>query len=322
MNGNKVLLLQHRDIINAGITPEQCLEWIEDSFRMKYDSTLPPKISLHPQGDDFFNTMPCLLPERMGRFAMKEVHRIEGQEPALGSDILIYDSKNGNLLAILDGDWITNMRTGAVAALSARMFKKKGVDSYSFIGLGNTARATALCIIADNPGKQLTFRLMKYKEQAQLFINRFKKYNNIAFEVIDDINEFVAGADVLISCITAARGLICENDELFRPGMLLIPVHTRGFQNCDLFFDKIYGDDTGHVQGFKYFSRFKKYDELSQVLLGKNPGRESDNERIICYNIGLGLHDAVFSSRIYDMLCMKNDIPSFTQDKESSKFWV
>ena len=30
--------------------------------------------------------------------------------------------------------------------------------------------------------------------------------------------------------------------------MTVIPVHTRGFQNCDLFFDKVFADDTDHVK--------------------------------------------------------------------------
>lgn len=51
------------------------------------------------------------------------------------------------------------------------------------------------------------------------------------------------GSDVIISCITEAEGLICPDDKRFKEGCLLIPVHTRGFQNCDLFFDKIFGDD-------------------------------------------------------------------------------
>ena len=322
MDGNKVLIVGHREVVNAGITAKQCVEWVEESFRMKYESVLPPKISIHPQGDDFFNTMPCLLPDNFGRFSIKEVHRIAGQEPALGSDILLYDSRTGHLLAMMDGDWITNMRTGAVAALSARLFKPSGCNEYSFLGLGNTARATAQCLIEDNTSETLTFRLLRYKNQAELFIDRFKDYSNVTFKIIDDLEEFVADAQVLISCITSADGLICPNDELYRPGLLLIPIHTRGFQNCDLFFDKIFGDDTGHIQGFKYFSRFKQYDELSQVLLGNSPGRESDDERIICYNIGLGLHDAVFSSRIYDIICNHPNVPSIIQDKATTKFWL
>lgn len=289
---------------------------------MKYDAILPPKNSIHPREGDFFNTMPCLLPERFGRFSMKEVHRINGQNPALGSDILLYDSTLGNLLAIIDGDWITTMRTGAVAALAARTLKRNGVNDYSFIGLGNTARATALCILEDNKDKQVLFRLLKYKDQADLFIERFKEYDNLKVEVFDDINDLVKESSVLISCITYAGELLCPHDELFGSGMLLIPVHTRGFQNCDLFFDKVFGDDTGHVQGFKYFSQFKKYDELSQVLLGNNPGRESDSERIISYNIGIGIHDAVYSSHIYDIVTATGNTQYFLQDKETSKIWL
>ncbi len=318
----KVTIIKHQDILDASITPLQCIEWVKESFKMKNRSTLPPKISIHPQGDDFFNTMPCLLPEEYGRFSVKEVHRIAGQEPALGSDILLYDSRTGRLIAIMDGDWITNMRTGAVAALSALLFKREDVNTFSFIGLGNTARATALCLIESYHDQPLTIRLFKYKNHTSLFEHRFKEYKNVTFEIVDNIEQFIADAEVIISCITAANGLICSRDELYQPGVVLIPVHTRGFQNCDLFFDKVYGDDTGHLQGFKYFHQFKSFDELSRVLLGKTPGRESDQERILCYNIGLGLHDAVYASRIYDMICNNELLQHYDPNKEIRKFWV
>lgn len=318
---NHVAIIQHDTIVSAGISPGECVKWVQESFMMKPEAQLPPKISIHPQGDDFFNTMPALLAPRYGRFAMKEVHRIAGQEPSLGADILLYDSTTGHLLAIVDGDWITTMRTGAVAALTMSTLKRSNAENVSFIGLGNTARAAALCIFDGLNGRPLTVRLMRYKNQAEDFIERFAAYTNVKFEVIDDIETFVSGADVLISCITVAEGLICDNDSLYRPGMLLIPVHTRGFQNCDLFFDKVYGDDRGHVQGFKYFDRFRRFDELTNVLLGHNPGRESDDERILCYNIGLGLHDALFASRIYD-LTRDRVTEWIEQRKETSKFWI
>ena len=323
MTRNKVAIIQHDTISQMGISPSTCIDWVEESFSLKPQAVLPPKISIHPQGYDFFNTMPALLPAEYGRFAVKEVHRIEGQEPALGADILLYDSKTGHLLAIMDGDWITTMRTGAVAALAVKMFQKSGVDTYSLMGLGNTARATVLCILEDAKDRHITIRLLKYKNQAESFIQRFKDYSNVTFEIVADADQLVAEADVLISCITAAKGLICEKDELFRPGMLLVPVHTRGFQNCDLFFDKVFGDDYGHIQGFRYFSQFRQFDELTNVLLGLNPGRENDQERILCYNIGLGLHDAFFASHIYDLLV--NDIDEvdyITQHKETRKFWI
>ena len=100
-----------------------------------------------------------------------------------------------------------------------------------------------------------------------------------------------------------------------------MPVHTRGFQNCDLFFDKIYGDDRGHVCGFGNFSKFREFDEFSNVLLGKNGGRKNDRERIIAYNIGLGLHDIIYAYKIYDKL-KETTMESFVQEKETDKFWI
>ena len=182
MTQQPVSIIQHETIARLGISPATCVKWVEQSFGMKAESQLPPKISLHPQGDDFFNTMPCLLPASESRFAVKVVHRIAGQEPSLGADILLYDSTTGQLLAMIDGDWITTMRTGAVAALSVRLFANKGVRTFSLMGLGNTARATALCLMSEFEGQPVKFRLLKYKDQAQSFIERFGSVDNVTFD--------------------------------------------------------------------------------------------------------------------------------------------
>ena len=106
----------------------------------------------------------------------------------------------------------------------------------------------------------------------------------------------------------------------FKPGVLVVPVHTRGFQNCDLFFDQVFADDVAHVEGFKYFNQFKQFDEFARILLKQNPGRTSDQERILAYNIGIALHDIYFASQVYDKV--KDSLPDISSDKLSEKFWV
>lgn len=320
---DSIAIIQQEDILALGISPTECIKWAEEGFRIKDEAQMPAKQNVHPQGEDFITTMPCLLPEQNGtrRFGIKIVNRIEGQIPALSSIIYLYDAKTGRLLAIMDGDWITAMRTGAVAALATRLFQKDGVDTYSMIGLGNIARAVALCLIADNKDRPITIRLMRYKDQAEMFAERFKDADNVTFQIIDDKEEFISKAEVVFSCVTVATELLFPNDALFQKGVTVIPVHTRGFQNCDLFFDKVFGDDTGQIQRFKYFSRFRQYDEIRQVLLGQNPGRESQEERILSYNYGLGLHDIVFASKIYDAMSQK-DLKSFDYSRQNLKLWV
>ena len=313
-------LITAQQIKELHISPSDCVEWVRQSFLSKYDAQLPPKISLHPQGHDFFNTMPCLLPDEYHRYGVKVVHRIQGAVPALGSDILLYDSATGDLLAMLDGDWITTMRTGAVATLAIQTLRKSDAQTYAFVGLGNTGRASMLCLLESEPERMHHVLLYRYKNQAELFIERFKDYKNVQFTIVDNMEQMISQSDVIVSCITDADGLMCEDNEKFKEGCLVVPVHTRGFQNCDLFFDKVFADDYGHVCGFKYFSKFRSFAELSEVLLGKQQGRENDKERILSYNIGLGLHDMTFANKIYELLAPKAcdiHIP-----RENQKFWI
>ena len=313
-------IISQEQIKGLNISPATCVEWVKESFSLKETAQLPAKISLHPQGNDFFNTMPCLLPEPYHYYGVKVVHRIKGATPALGSDLLLYNSQTGELLAMLDADWITTMRTGAVATLAMQTFRKSNAKTYGFLGLGNTGRATMLCLLESEPDVMHHVILMKYKNQAELFMERFKEYPNVSFCICDNINELVSQSDVIVSCITEAQGLLCENNNLYKEGCLVVPVHTRGFQNCDLFFDQVYADDTAHVCGFKYFDRFKQFGEIQDVISKKIKGRESEKERILSYNIGLGLHDIVYASKIYEVLKeQSNDIRIV---RETEKFWI
>ena len=173
------------------IAPSQCVQWVKESFSIKKSVQLPPKISLHPQGNDFFNTMPCLIPH-LQLFSVKVVHRTRNSVPALGSDIWLYNSSTGELLAMLDGDWITTMRTGAVAALAAQTFRRSGEVKYGFMGLGNTGRAALLCLLDSEPEVHHQVVLLRYKNQAELFIDRFNGYNNVTFTIVGTATELVS----------------------------------------------------------------------------------------------------------------------------------
>lgn len=291
-----------QDIKNLNILPAECVNWVESAFKLKSGCQLPAKVSVHPAGNDFITTMPCLLPAEYDRFGVKVVSRINGRFPALKSDLMLFDSRSGELLALVDCDWITAMRTGAVATLAIKTFRNSQAKEYAFVGLGSTARATLTCLLETSLTEHLNIRLFKYKDQAEKIIEEYKHYSNVTFSIADTMESLVDGADVVVSCITDAQGVLVENVDLFRPGVLVVPVHTRGFQNCDTIFDKVFADDTDHVKGFRYFSQFREFHQIEEVLKGEVVGRADDKERILSYNIGLGLHDVYYASRIYELL--------------------
>ncbi len=315
-------LVTFDDIKSLEISPEMCMEWVSDSIRRKGEMTLPAKISISPRDGAFMNTMPCFVPDAEGHLwgGVKLVTRFPEKKPALDSKLILLDTVSGEMVALMDADWITSYRTGAVAAHSIELLARKNYTEVSFIGLGNTARTTMLMLSELVKDRQLNVRLLRYKDQAELFAERFADCKNLSFSIVDDATELIKGAEVVVSCATYFADDIAP-DDAFDEGVLVVPVHTRGFTNCDLFFDKVFADDYGHVHHFRNFDKFRKFAEVSDVVNGRVAGRESETERILAYNIGLSIHDIAFAAHIWQMLDHES-LNDLDLKQPVEKFWV
>lgn len=312
-------IISFKNISDVNIPPEMFYEWAEEMLIQKNTSILPPKISLTQAPSSFFNIMPCALPN-LDIMGVKVVMRYPKQEPSLTSQIILYRQSTGEPLALMDGTYITALRTGAVAAHSINIFAKKNFDTIGFIGLGNTARATLNVFANTFRDKTYNLKLLRYKNQAESFVNRFRENENLSFSIHENKEDVIANSDVVVSCITYADALLAD-DSCYMPGCTVIPVHTRGFQNCDLFFDRVFADDRGHVEHFQNFDKFKCFAETCDVATRKSPGRVSDEERILVYNIGIAIHDMFFAQKIYTLLSGLPDSVGLT-DECLEKFWV
>ena len=298
---NPFAIITDEQIRSLSISPATCVEWVREAFLAKQGCILSPKISQKPTPDSFFNTMPCCIPA-FNRMGVKVVSRLPGNLPPLKSVIDLFDLSTGDLLAVMEANWITSMRTGAVAALAARTFAADFSRAvFGFVGLGATATATLECLGSQLDSRPADVWLLEYKDQATGFAEKFRSHANLSFHVTHSREELAANADVLFSCVTVMNEQFLP-PERFPAGCTLIPVHTKGFQDCDPVFDHVFGDDIGHVRGFKYFTLFRTFAEIGDVLSGKEPGRLSPKDRILSYNVGIGLHDVWFASKIHAFL--------------------
>lgn len=305
--------ISFEQILKLGITPLECVNWAETVIKNKNKYVLPHKISITYGNECYFNTMPAYMPD-MNIIGVKEVSRVTGREPTLQGDILLYDSVSGDMKCFMDGTWITTWRTAAVTAITVEKLKKSDAKNISLMGLGNIARAFVLCIDAIRDHEEIELNILAYKDQHELFIERFRNHKNIHIKVFNDVKEMFKISDVIVSCVTAATSLFDENDEDYKPGVLIVPVQTRGFQNCDLTFDKIFCDDIPHISGFKYFNQYKSVTEMTDVLNDKKFVR-NQTERYLAYNIGIAVQDMFFATKILEKIQHKDD-------EDLVKFWV
>lgn len=319
-------IIGFEDIKSLNISPIDCYKWVSEMIANKDNSLLPQKIHMSRPEGIYCNVMPCFLYRTDGcnMGGCKIVTRYPKRMPSLDSKILLFNADTGEFLSLIDGNWITAMRTGGVTVHSIINFAKRDYKTIGMIGLGNTARATLL-ILSEIVDKPLNIKLFQYKDQAENFEEKFKKIKNLNFSIVNNIEELIKYSDVIISCATYFENDIAS-DNCFQEGVLVVPVHTRGFLNCDLFFDKVFADDTGHVEHFKNFSKFKNYAQVSDVICGKAIGRENDKERILIYNIGLSIHDINYATKIYHIFRQNknqfNKLQEIHLQEPIEKFWV
>ena len=271
-------------------------DWADYVLRNKHKFWMPAKTCQH-FGNSYYNTMPSILASE-GIMGVKSINRFLNREPSVEGQLMLHDASNGKFLALMDASYITTMRTGAVAVHSIQTFANNDFEVVGFMGFGNIGTATLDILFDHYKEKDFILKVLKYKDHADRIKNRYTGYKNITIEVVDSVERIIKDSDVIISSITYTDEILGQ-DEWFKEGCTVIPVHLRGFQNCDLFFDKVYGDDRDQIKGFKYFDKFKFFAEESEYLRGEVPGRENKKERIICYSVGMSLHDVYAASRLY-----------------------
>lgn len=180
-----MLTIPHEIISSLNISPRQSIQWVKESFHIKEEEPvfLPHKTSIAFEEGKFMNTMPCIVPG-LNAMGVKIVTRYPERAKTINGEILLYDYHTGELLALMDAFWVTNARTGAVAALALQTFARQDFQTISLMGLGNTARATMACILALYPEKNFTVRLLSYKTHVPQFIEEFQCHSNIRFEEV------------------------------------------------------------------------------------------------------------------------------------------
>ncbi len=279
----------------------ELLKIVNDTIKHKKESLLPPKTSIHldEKGSIFYNTMPCCIPA-LNVGGVKLVNRYPDNTPSLNANLMLYDLSNGQLKAVMDASYLTILRTSAVGIHSVYLFAKKDFKTIAFIGLGEVGKL-ALKIFIDTIDHDVIIRIFNYKNRAKEIIAEYKDRKHVTFEVYDDYDSLVNNCDVIVSAVTYQENDFTTPDK-YKKGCLIVPIHTRGFMDCDLVFDKIFGDDTGHLKNFKNFNKFKRFEEICDVVNGKVKGRESDDERIIAYSVGIALHDITLANIIYEKL--------------------
>lgn len=276
---------------------EDIISYIEDAFLLKSHTLLPPKEVIRFETSSFFTTMPIVI-SNWKIAGLKVVRRSNIYLPTVKSEIFIYDLDTGSLIRQVNGEEITTYRTSFLAYYSYLHYSKENIEVLSFIGLGNISKNILKLIFENKVKKPSIVKLKKYKNQHIDFSKLIRKYDReVTIVYCETYIETLNNSDVIISAVTYFEEDICTIEDL-KKGSLLLPIHTRGFLNCDSEFDRVITDDLNHIKDFQNYRDFKNVIEIEEIIQGKKIARSTDDERIVVYAPGIVLLDIYFALKM------------------------
>jgi ornithine cyclodeaminase/alanine dehydrogenase len=245
-----------------------------------------------------------------------------GMPSGMGT-ILLFDARSGAVMCVMDGSLITGLRTGASGAVSVKALARKNAKKIASVGTGNQARMQiraineVMRIEEIHAWSRTPGTLSKYKTDIE-------REFGIPVIVASSKKEAVEQADVLITT-TRGRGELVDADWV-RPGTHIVAIGTdqRGkqeldpavFRNAKIIVDSITQctekGETWHPLNRNIITKDDIHAEIGEILLGRKPGRESDEEITIFDSTGMAIQDNTTASKIYQN-AIDNDVGTFFQ---------
>lgn len=258
--------------------------------------------------------------EEMGAAGLKIVNIMPGNPakglPASIGQVLLIDGETGQVIALMDGTYVTALRTAAASGAAFDLFAVKDAKIGAIIGTGSQAMCQLEAMLAARPLKEVRIAARNFEKTKKFVEQARKELADYDVEIIacEDTNAAVDGADV-VTLVTTSGSPVCSA-EFFKPGCTVSAVgaYTYDMQELDpKVFDKcskIYFDSEEAVLSESgdilrpldegTLSKEQFTGDIGDYLLGRIPGRESDDEIIVYENVGMGALDLTAAAEIYE----------------------
>lgn len=271
------------------------------------------------EGRGNFAFMPAYS-SKLGAAGIKIVNifpgnRERGEATTIGQ-VLLMDDKNGEVLALMDGSFITKFRTGAASGAAFKLFARNDAKIGCLIGTGGQADCQLEAMLAACNLDEVRIVARDFAKTEKFVEEMSERFKDSGAKLIayDDANEAVDGADVIVVVTVSTEPVFDANR--VKKGAVVSGVgsYTAEMNEIDpkLFklADKIYFDskeaciaESADIQiplkeGLVSLEGLTG--DIGEYALGEISGREADDEIIIFKNVGLGILDLVIAKLIYE----------------------
>ena len=231
--------------------------------------------------------------------------------PTIQGIILVIDSVSGEILSMMDGEYVTALRTGGAGGLAIRLFARKDAQTMALFGCGAQGRTQLEAVLCERKVIKV-FVFDKFREAAEGFIQEMQEKFRIEIVVAEDTS-VLKDVDIICTATNSTAPLFKKED--VKPGVHINAIgsfqpHMQELDPYLIKAAKVYVDQAesclkesgdlikpvkdgiiteNHIVG-----------EIGAFLLNKIIGRETNEEITIFKSVGVAIQDYAVATDIYN----------------------
>ena len=256
--------------------------------------------------------MPVYLPDT-GQIGLKIVAVHEDNParglPAIHALVMVIDATTGRPLAVMDGEYLTALRTGAGAGLATDLLARRDAEVAAIFGAGVQARTQLEAVCAVRPIRR-AYVFNRTRQNAQVFAREMSAQLDLNVQVADE-PETLRRADVVCTATTSLTpvfahahlkpGVHINGVGSYRPDMAEIPPETVRAAKVVVDHRPACLAEAGDLiqpihQGL--ITENHVHAELGEIAAGHKAGRTSDDDVTFFKSVGNAVQDLAAASHI------------------------
>jgi len=226
--------------------------------------------------------------------------------------VVLNDVDSGRVLAILEGAYLTAMRTGAVSGVASKYLARTNSEIAGIFGAGVQARKQLEAV-----REVRNIRTVKVydsdHERARSFIAELSSQSGIEASGVKSPAELVRASDIIVTATTSQTPVFDGHD--LKPGTHINAIgaytpSTRELDGETVSSSKIVVDsiDAALAEAGDLLIPMKEgiiqrrdiWAELGEVITGRKKGRTSEREKTLFKSVGLGIQDAAVARLAFE----------------------
>jgi ornithine cyclodeaminase/alanine dehydrogenase-like protein (mu-crystallin family) len=225
--------------------------------------------------------------------------------------VTIYDAKTGEMLALIQADWLGQVRTGAASAVATKYLARKEAETVGIFGSGKQARTQLLAIAKVRTLKHINVYSTN-EVRRKHFALEMAQLCSVPVTSVAHPEEAARGMDIICTA-TASREPVLHGAWL-EPGQHLNIIGSNFLGKTEIDVEVVRrsnvvvidSKEQGRVEAGDLVAALDQgviewidISELGRIVAARAPGRQALEDITLFKSLGIGLEDIAVAIKVY-----------------------